>query len=43
MATPIDLTRLIRIQKPILRVRYGYKDHGKPTLFDILAKRLGSD
>ena len=43
MATPIDLTRLIHIQKPILRVRYEYKDHGKPTLSEVLAKRLESN
>jgi predicted GTPase len=43
MATPIDLTRLIHIQKPILRVRYEYKDHGKPTLSDILAEQLKSN
>ena len=43
MATPIDLTRLIHIQKPILRVRYDYKDHGKPTLSEVLAQRLESN
>jgi predicted GTPase len=43
MATPIDLTRLIHIQKPILRVRYEYKDHGKPTLSDVLAEQLKSN
>ena len=42
LATPIDITRLIRIQKPFLRVRYDYEDHGTPTLAEELAKRLNS-
>jgi len=40
LATPIDLTRLIRIDKPSLRVRYRYEDHGKPTLAEVLKTRL---
>lgn len=40
LATPIDLTRLITIRKPFLRVRYDYKDHGAPTLAQVLATRL---
>jgi predicted GTPase len=43
LATPIDLTRLIQIQKPVLRVRYDYKDHGQPTLAQVLAEKLKSD
>ena len=31
-ATPIQLTRLVTINKPTLRVRYEYRDHGEPTL-----------
>jgi predicted GTPase len=31
-ATPIDLPKLVSINKPTLRVRYEYKDHGQPTL-----------
>ncbi len=31
-ATPIDLTRLVKIEKPTLRVRYQYADNGDPTL-----------
>ncbi len=31
-ATPIQLTRILSINKPAIRVRYEYKDHGKPTL-----------
>ena len=40
-ATPIDLTKLIRIEKPVKRIRYEYRDHGQPTLEQLLAERLG--
>jgi predicted GTPase len=40
LATPVDLPKLISIDKPILRIRYEYKDHGEPTLERILLKRL---
>lgn len=39
-ATPIDLPKLISINKPNLRVRYEYKDHGEPTLKELLLKRI---
>jgi predicted GTPase len=39
-ATPIDLPKLVRINKPTVRVRYEYKDHGCPTLEEILKQRL---
>jgi predicted GTPase len=39
-ATPIDLPKLISINKPKLRVRYEYQDHGQPTLKELLLKRL---
>jgi predicted GTPase len=35
-ATPIDLSRLIRINKPLVRVRYEYQGVGHPTLEDAL-------
>lgn len=38
--TPIDLPKLISIDKPNLRVRYEYKDHGEPTLKEALLSRL---
>jgi len=41
VATPVDLTRIIRIDKPMLRVRYSLKEIGRPTLEDILKERLG--
>ena len=39
-ATPIQLTRIIAINKPALRVRYEYKDHGHPLLEECLLERL---
>lgn len=39
-ATPIQLTRILSIDKPTLRVRYEYRDHGRPFLEDLLLKRL---
>lgn len=31
-ATPLDLAAMVRLNKPILRVRYDYADAGEPTL-----------
>ena len=42
MATPIDLTRVVTIKKPVVRVRYGYRDHGEPTLAHVLAEKLST-
>jgi len=39
-ATPIQLTRLVSINKPALRVLYEYRDHGEPRLEEVLLKRL---
>ncbi len=39
-ATPIDLPKLVTINKPIVRVRYEYEDHGSPTLKDVLLSQL---
>ena len=35
-ATPIDLPKLLSINKPTVRVRYEYKDHSNPFLEDVL-------
>ncbi|MGC8565581.1 MAG: cyclic 2,3-diphosphoglycerate synthase [Thermoplasmata archaeon] len=35
-ATPIDLTRVMKIKKPIVRVRYDLDEIGKPDLEDVL-------
>jgi predicted GTPase len=39
-ATPIDLTRIIKIDKPLQRVRYELQEIGQPNLEDILSKRF---
>jgi predicted GTPase len=39
-ATPIDLPKLLSINKPTLRVQYEYRDHGSPTLKNALLKHL---
>jgi predicted GTPase len=39
-ATPLDLAGLVRIDKPILRVRYEHADAGEPTLAEIIARFL---
>lgn len=41
-ATPIDLTRLIKIDKPCIQIKYGYKDHSEPTLRSLIANKLGA-
>jgi predicted GTPase len=40
IATPIDLRRLIEIDKTALRVRYELQEIGEPTLGPILRERL---
>jgi predicted GTPase len=42
LASPVDLTRLIDINKPSIRIKYGYKDNSTPTLADIIRKRLAA-
>jgi predicted GTPase len=41
-ATPIQLTRILTINKPTLRVRYEYQDHDHPFLEEALLDLLGS-
>lgn len=38
--TPIDLGRLIKTDKPVVRVRYELKVVGKPTLDDVVRERF---
>jgi predicted GTPase len=40
IATPIDLTRLIRIDQPHLRVTYAVTDRGEPSLDGIVSEFL---
>lgn len=39
-STPIQLKRILSINKPAIRVRYEYKDHVKPFLEDVLMEHL---
>ena len=39
-ATPIDITRVIKVTKPMQRVRYELQEIGQPTLEDILKKKF---
>jgi len=41
IGTPIDLNRIIKINKPSQRVRYELQEIGQPTLQDLLVKRFG--
>ncbi len=41
IATPIDLGRIVKIDKPSQRVRYELQEIGKPTLEDILVAKFG--
>jgi len=40
IGTPIDLRRVIKIEKPAQRVFYELADHGSPTLEEIIKKRF---
>ncbi|MGA2938167.1 MAG: cyclic 2,3-diphosphoglycerate synthase [Syntrophobacteraceae bacterium] len=39
-STPADLNGLLHINKPAIRIRYEYKDHGPPFLKDVLTHKL---
>ena len=41
IATPIDLKRIVKIDKPSQRVRYELQEIGKPTLEDVLKAKFG--
>ena len=41
--TPIDLGRIVKINKPCVRVRYNLQEIGKPDLTDILSKFLAEN
>ena len=42
VATPIDLQRIVKVNKPTCRVTYALQEIGKPTLEDVLKERFGS-
>jgi predicted GTPase len=41
IGTPIDLGRLLKINKPTQRVRYDLQEIGQPTLQDLLEEKFG--
>ena len=41
VATPIDLRRIVTVNKPCDRVRYELQEIGQPTLPDVLGDKLG--
>ena len=41
IGTPIDLARLLEIDKPSVRVRYELQEIGRPTLDELLEARIG--
>ncbi len=41
IGTPIDLKRLIKMNKPSQRVRYELQEIGQPTLQDVLTQKFG--
>jgi predicted GTPase len=41
IATPVDLTRIIRINKPMLKVGYELQEIGKPDLAELVRRKLG--
>ena len=43
IGTPIDLGRLLKINKPSQRVRYDLQEIGSPTLDDVLRRHFGGD
>lgn len=42
IGTPIDLNRVMKINKPNQRVRYELQEIGKPTLEDLLKEKFGN-
>lgn len=41
VATPIDLSRVIKIDKPYQRVRYELQEIGQPTVYELLKAKFG--
>ena len=36
LATPIDITRIMKIKQPTVRVKYSLQEIGKPDLADVI-------
>jgi predicted GTPase len=43
IGTPIDLSRILKIDKPTQRVQYELQEIGKPTLEDLLKSKFPKD
>ncbi len=41
IGTPIDLARIVKLEKPAMRVRYELQEIGQPTLAELLEARFG--
>ncbi len=41
VGTPIDLRRILRLDRPAQRVRYDLQEIGRPTLYDLLREKFG--
>ena len=39
-AAPVNLKNLLKVEKPMVRVRYEYHDAGSPTLKEVILRRL---
>lgn len=42
IGTPIDLRRVLKLNKPAQRVRYDLQEIGAPTLYDLLKAKFGT-
>lgn len=42
VGTPIDLTRILRIEQPTVRASYRYEDAGRPGVADFVRERLAA-
>ncbi len=40
VATPIDITRIMKLDRPTVRVRYEIEERSKPTLEEIVSQKL---
>lgn len=40
IATPVDLTKILKINKPSVRVRYELQEIGKPDLEEVIERFL---
>jgi len=38
--TPINISRLVKVNKPIVRVMYELEEIGKPTLKDVIMEKM---